>query len=198
MSAPHGFKRGARTRPARAPRLLALILLLAAGVRAGPLEAQGISDRDAYVRVVAQHFDLPVAEAERLLEGRIAPDELPVLLYLERQGGIAAPALLALRRTGSSWSAIGRRYGVGGDRFHVEIPEAAVDTRTRRIFESFQSTPRAGWATLDFGDEDLVTLVNLRLLSVRFSVPVARVIEARGAVGSWVEVPARLARGESR
>jgi hypothetical protein len=173
--------------------LAAAALLVLAGPRAEQVEAQAVSDRDGYVRLVAGHFDLPVAEAERLLEGRIAPDELPVLLFLERQSGIAAPALLAIRRSGSGWSALGRRYGIGGDRFHVEIPEGSVDARTRGAFERFQSTPRSGWAALDFSDEEIVTLVNLRVLSARFTVPVARVIEARGSVGSWVEVPGRLA-----
>jgi hypothetical protein len=197
MSGSHSGRWAVSARPRWVAAFLATVLVVLAGPGAGLVEAQAISARDAYVRVVAQHFDLPAAEAERLLEGRIAPDELPVLLFLERHSGIASTALLAIRRSGSAWSAIGRRYGIGGDRFHVEIPEGSVDARTRGIFERFQSTPRTAWAALDFGDEEVVTLVNLRVLSSRFSVPVARVIEARAGVGSWIEVPGRLAGGAS-
>jgi hypothetical protein len=176
---------------------IAWILVAALGVAAGDLQAQTPADRDAYLRVVSRHFELPAGEAERLLEDRIAPDELPVLLFLHAESGIAAPALLAMRRPGSTWSQVARRYGVGGDRFHVEIPAAAVDARTRRIHELFTGTPRGGWAALEFTDEETITLVNLRMLAERFTVPPARVLEVRGAVGSWIEVPARLSGGDA-
>jgi hypothetical protein len=178
-------------------RAFPLILALVPALVLPPLEVrgQGGGDREAYLRVMTQHFELPPGEADRLLESSLAPDELPVLLFLEQHGGIAAPALLALRRSGSGWSALARRYGVGGDRFHVEIPEAAVDARTRGIHERYAATPRSGWAALDLSDEEIITLVNLKVLSQRFSVPVERVLEARDAAGSWVGVPARLAAG---
>ncbi len=188
-------RRGGERSPAASRRAAACALVLVAGVTALEVKGQGLPDREAYLQVVSRHFDLPAGEAERLVEGRIAVDELPLVLFLERESGIAAPALLALRRGGAPWAAVARRGGVGGDRFHVEIPEGTVDARTRRIFDLFQRTPRAGWSALEFSDEELVTLVNLKMLSRRFSVSVERVIRVRGEVESWVAVPAVLARG---
>jgi hypothetical protein len=161
----------------------------------GVASGQVAADREAYMRVMSLHFELPPGEAERLLEGRLAADELPVVLFLSRESGIAAPALVAMRRAGTSWSALGRRAGVGGDRFHVEIPEAAVDARVARIHERYAATPRSGWATLDFTDDEVITLVHLQVLTRQFQVPVARVLQARSGAPSWVEVPARLAGG---
>lgn len=161
----------------------------------GTWEAHGQvgTDRDAYVRLMSIHFDLPAGEAERLLEGRLAADELPVVLFLARESGIAAPALVAMRRAGTSWSALGRRAGVGGDQFHMEIPESAVDARVVRIHERFSATPRSAWASLDFTDDEVITLVHLQVLTRQFHVPVERVLRARADSPSWIEVPARLA-----
>ena len=161
----------------------------------GGVHGQVGADRDAYVRLMSIHFDLPAGEAERLLEGRLAADELPVVLFLARESGIAAPAVVAMRRAGTSWSALGQRAGVGGDRFHVEIPEAAVDARVVRIHERFSGTPRSGWASLDFTDDEVITLVHLQVLTRQFQLPVERVLRARADVPSWIEVPARLAGG---
>jgi hypothetical protein len=164
----------------------------------GVAHGQAGADRDAYVRLMSIHFELPSGEAERLLEGRLAADELPVVLFLARESGIAAPALVAMRRAGSAWSALGRRAGVGGDRFHVEIPDAAVDARVVRIQERFSATPRSGWAALDFTDDEVITLVHLQVLTRQFNVPVEQVLRARADAATWIEVPARLARQAQR
>jgi hypothetical protein len=152
-------------------------------------------ERELYLRVMSAHFDLPSGEAQRLLEGGLAADELPLVLFLSRESGIAAPAVVAMRRGGSSWMNLARRAGLGADRFHVEIPEASVDARTSRMHRLFRDTPRSGWGALELTDEELVTLVHLRVFSRYFSAPVARVLEVRGDVSSWVGVPLRLAGG---
>ncbi len=179
-------------------RPLALVALLALGVTgATGLSAQDVSpqEREIYVRVVSTHFDLPSGEADRLLEGRIAADELPLVLYLSRESGIAAPALVAMRRGGASWMSLVRRAGIGADRFHVEIPDEAVDSRTARVHALFRDTPRSGWNALEFTDEEFVTLVHLRMLARRFDTTVTRVAAARGEAPTWVHVPFRLAGG---
>ncbi|TVP47972.1 MAG: hypothetical protein EA350_03920 [Gemmatimonadales bacterium] len=167
-------------------------VLLGAGMAVG----QATSERDAYLRVMAVHFNLPPGEVGRLMEERMAADELPVVLFMSRESGIAPTALLAMRRSGTSWSRVAARYGVGADRYHVEIPEAAVDARVRRIHDQYASTPRGAWGGIEFTDDEVVTLIHLRVLSRRFEVPVARVLQVRGQSPSWIEVPARLAGGD--
>lgn len=185
-------------------RFPALLALLAVGAMLAPggmgttgVHAQEVSpqERELYLRVVSAHFDLPAGEADRLLEGRIAADELPLVLYLSRESGIGAPALVALRRGGASWMSLVLRAGIGADRFHVEIPDEAVDSRTARVHGLFRDTPRSGWRALELTDEEFVTLVHLRMLARRFDTTVTRVAAARGEAPSWVHVPFRLAGG---
>ncbi|CAN5643673.1 hypothetical protein BH23GEM11_BH23GEM11_06810 [soil metagenome] len=168
-----------------------MLLLLGAGTAA----AQAGSEREAYLRVMTVHFELPPGEAGRLMEERMSADELPVVLFMSRESGIAPTALLAMRRSGTPWSQVGARSGVGADRYHVEIPEAAVDSRVRRIQAQYAATPRSAWGGLQFTDDEIVTLIHLRVLSRRFEVPVARILQVRAQAPSWIEVPARLAGG---
>jgi hypothetical protein len=178
-------------------RAVACAAVLLGGLGSVAVEArgQGVTDRAAYLRVVTEHYELPAGEAERLLENGIALDELPLVLFLDRESGIAAPAILAMRRSGAPWMTISARAGVRGDRLHVEIPAEAVDARTRRIHDFYTRTPRSLWQGADFSDEEVVTLVNVKMLSRFFSVPVERVLRVRGGVDSWIAVPAVLVRG---
>jgi len=180
-----------RIRMALVAALTGTWLLLGAAAAAG----QAGADREAYLRIMSAHFELPPGEAGRLMEERMAADELPVVLFMSRESGIAPTALLAMRRSGASWSELGARAGVGGDRLHVEISEAAVDARVRRIQAQYGATPRSAWGGLRFTDDEVVTLIHLRVLSRRFEVPVARVLQVRAQSPSWIEVPARLAGG---
>jgi hypothetical protein len=178
-------------------RLALVMAWTGAGLLLGAAEAAGqaASERDTYLRVMSAHFDLPPGEAGRLMEERMAADELPVVLFMSRESGIAPTALLAMRRSGASWSELGARAGVGGDRLYVEIPEAAVDARVRRIQDQYAATPRSAWGGIRFTDDEVVTLIHLRVLSRRFEVPAARVLQVRAQSPSWIEVPARLAGG---
>lgn len=164
----------------------------------GASAGDGDLDPELYLRVLRASFDLPAGEAERLLESGIPTEELPLALVVARESGIAAPALLAMRRRGDAWMTLVRRAGLGADRFHVEIPDAAVDARTERVHRLFRDTPRDAWGGLELSDDELVTLTHLRLFTRYFNLPAAVVLGARAASTSWVEVPARLAGNTRR
>lgn len=169
-----------------------LPLALAALVLPQDTSAQGGQDRRAYVQVVADHFGVPTSEAEILLEGRIAIDNLPVVLFVSRETGLSASAVLALRRSATSWSAVSRRLSLPVQRFHVRVPEGDVDERIRRADGLFRSTAQADWDRIELTDEEVVTYVHLRVLGDQLRAAPGAILRARGSVGSWVEVPARM------
>jgi hypothetical protein len=173
-------------------RTLGALFLLLAGASEGM--GQGGTDRELYIRFMAGEFSILEGEADRLLEERIAPDELPVVLFLSRESGIAAPAILASRRSGLPWVQVARRGGVFPDRLFVEIPSSLDDPRIRRIRQLFSSTPRTGWGSLELSDDEVITLVHLRVLTRGFGRRVDEVLTARALSASWIEVPRRLTR----
>ncbi|TVP54522.1 MAG: hypothetical protein EA351_13050 [Gemmatimonadales bacterium] len=169
------------------------LLLPALLLTSAPLSAQD-PERQSYVRVIAAHFQVAESEAHILLEDRISPEELPVLLLLARETGIAPTAILAYRRGGGTWMAVARRFDMSPARFHVELSPEAAGPRLERAARLFRDTPSQQWAGLDFSDEEVIGLIHVKVLERYFQLPAARIIEARDEAGSWIAVPTRLGR----
>jgi hypothetical protein len=171
--------------------LLTLFLALPPGSQAQAGESR---DRSTYLAVMATYFQVSPMEVEILLEGRGAIDELPVLLLLARETGMAPAALSASRRGGATWMDLLRRFGLDAAHLHVPLQAADVDARVERIWALYRDSDRSAWERIELTDEEVITLVHLKVLARHHGVDPGRVLQARAAAGSWVEVPGRLSR----
>ena len=172
-------------------RLHALLAVCAIAI---PLEAQA-PDPGAvasYYNAVGEYFRVPSNEIMILSEWRLAAEEIPVVLYVAGQGGISPEAVVALRRAGQNWSALARRYGLDAATFHV--PSEGSPGPLARVYEVYASRPQAQWSTIELGNEDIVGLVNLRVLTGIFHVSPGVVLQAREGAGSWLSAYRTLAR----
>ena len=153
---------------------------------AGPLGAQP-SERealDAYYTAVGRHFGVPPAEVIVLSEWRLPPEEIPVVLYIADRGGISPDAVVALRQGGTDWPVVARRYALDAGSFHVRVDGGAGSLA--RIYEEYAARPQGQWSAIQLADDDVIALVNLRVLSaVLGSAPLA-VLQAHDRAGSWV------------
>jgi len=177
------------------PLLLATLLMILLALPPGAQAQTGESrDRSTYLAVMATYFQVSPMEVEILLEGRGAIDELPVLLLLARETGMAPPALSASRRGGATWMDLLRRFGLSAAHLHVPLEASDVDARVERIWTLYRDSDRSAWERIALTDEEVITLVHLKVLSRHHGVSPGRVLQARAASGSWVEVPGRLSR----
>ena len=168
--------------------------LLAMGSAAIPLQAQA-PDQAAlasYYGAVGEHFKVPASEVMILSEWRLGAEEIPVVLYVARQGGISPEAVMALRRTGQGWPALARRYQLDAVSFHV--PLDGSPGLLARVYDAYRSRPRSEWSAIELQSEDIVGLVNLRVLSEFLQVGPGAVLQARDRAGSWVAAYRALAR----
>lgn len=143
-----------------------------------------------YFRGVADHFRLPPEEVFILGDWRLPPEEVPALLFVSRRAGVSPEAIAALRRNGRSWGELTRRYDLGSDVYHVDLPAVAGSlARARALFEG---RPRADWEAIELTDSEIVGLVNLKVLSEVLGIPPGRVLEARERAGSYPAAYQRL------
>ena len=160
--------------------VLAASLVWATGV-----SAQASTSEEDYLRAVTDFFTVPAAEVD-ILRGRgLTVDELPVVLFVAGRAGVSAEALLALRRTGQSWTELLRRYGVGADALHVPIPDDADAGRLTDAYRDYRAASPGQWARLRLSDSDIVALVNVRLLSETLDLPPVEILRRAGASGSF-------------
>lgn len=177
--------------PALRRALLGLGLALAATAPRSA-RAQDAGSVEAFYRAVAQHFEVPSGEILILSEWRLPPEEIPVVLFVAGQAGISPEAVVAVRRSGQGWPAITRRYALDASRFHVPLEGGAGSLA--RAYEGYASRPRTQWASLELTGEDIVGLVNVRVLSEMLGVTPAAAIQARDRTGSWVAAFRSLGR----
>ena len=178
-----------------ATKVLLLLALLQAFPVASQAQAGDARDRSTYLAVMAAYFQVSPSEVEILLEGRGSIDELPVLLLLARETGMAPTALSASRRGGATWMGLLRRFDLSAVHLHVPLAEADVDARVERVWALYRDTDRTGWERIELTDEEVITLVHLNVLSRHYGVDPGRVLRTRSGSASWVEVPGRLPGG---
>lgn len=176
-----------RTMP-RKPGLFAPAVLLLGAVlgAADTLAAQDARTVGAYYHAVSEHFRVPADEVAILSEWNLSPEEMPVLLFLARHGGVSTDALVALKRGGRGWSELADRYGVGSGAFYVPLDASASGGSMSATYDRFRDLPSSRWDEVTLGDPEIVGLVNVRVLSEALHVPPARVVAAYDASGSFV------------
>lgn len=146
----------------------------------------------SFLRTVATHFQLPVDEVFILSEWNVAPDDVPVILFLADRSGISPDVLVALRRAGNGWASITSRYGLGADLLHIPMGVAEAGPLLQDLYARYEDTPRNRWGTLSLTDEEVLSLVNLRVLSQGLSLAPRAVMAARANSTSFVGAHAGL------
>ena len=160
------------------------LALAVAGAEAQEPEAA----QEVYFRAVGEFFDVPSFELEILRDWSLPPDEIPVILFIAQRAGVLPEALVALRRGGESWSRLAETYGVGAPELHVPVPAQATAGPLSSVYQKFRDLPTSRWR------EEIVALVNVRLLAETLGVPPAEVLSRAGSTDSFVQLYGELLR----
>ncbi len=155
-------------------------------------QAVGQAGREAYFRAVGDHFQVPLQEVVLIGDWDLSPDEVPVVLFLAQRAGVSSDALVGLRRAGRPWRDVASRFGLGTQAFHVPLPEDPPSGILARAFRAFRETEAREWGRIQLEDEEIVALVNLRVLSQVAQASPARVLQCREEAGSFLACFPRL------
>ncbi len=165
------------------------------GAAAVPLRGQqpepGV---DAYFRAVAEYFRLPESEVEILHDWRLLAEEIPVALFVASRAGVSPEALVALRRRGASWSDLAARYRVGADVFYVPLRAGAPAGPLEALYARFRETSPTQWSALPLSDEEIVALVNVRVIAQSTGRDPSEVLRRAADARSYVDVYNRIIR----
>ena len=175
-------------------RGLALATILAVSCVASTTNAaaQDPSDARAYLRAVAEYFQLPEAEVSILADWNMPPDEIAVALFVASRAGVSPEALVALRSSGRSWVELAGRYQVGAGHLHVPFARPPSSGLLVAAYEQYQSRQPGEWAQITLSDEDIVALVNVRVLSAALGMRPDEVLARRASAATFADVYARI------
>lgn len=162
--------------------------MLLSAVIPGIAVGQDAAAHQAYFRAVADYFEVPAAEVAILADWSLPPDEIPVALFLARRTGISPEALVALRSSGRGWVELASRYEVGAAQLHVPLQRPPSSGLLSSAYQQYGSRPVGDWNRIGLTDEDIVTLVNVRVLSAALGMRPDEVLVRRSGVRSFVEL----------
>ena len=173
--------------PSRLKHLYPAALLASAGFL-GPVQGQQANPavQEAYFRAVAEHFGVTFQEVTIISEGELQPDEVPVVVFLAERAGVSSDALAAFRRGRRPWREVARRFGLNAQAFHLTLPDGVELGRLSRAYGEFRGRPVAEWAGIQLEDDEIVALVNLRVLLERTGVSPSRILRLREEAGSFL------------
>ena len=177
-------------RLSRAVLLPAMMFVAAAASEA---QQQSSAER-AYFRAVARYFQVSESEIAILRNWDLAPDEIPVLLFVARRAGVSAEALVALRESGRDWMELSARYQIGVPALHVPLRDPSSAGRLSGLYESFSETPVERWGDIRPSSEDIVALINVRVLSQSLGLQPDDVMSRTTTETSFIELYAQLLR----
>jgi len=158
-------------------------------------ESQESSSERAYFRAVAGFFQVPESEIAILSHGGDIPaEEIPVVLFVARRGGVSAEAVAALRESGRGWTELAQRFGVGANVLHVPMRDPASAGTLSATYQRFAATPMDRWSTLTLDGQEIVALVNVRVLAQALGIEPNVVAGRSGSAPSFVEIYAQFLR----
>lgn len=173
----------------------ALLLLAAMSFTAATTDAQEQSGTErAYFRAVARYFQMPEGEIAILRNWGLPADEVPVLVFVARRAGVSTEALVALRESGRDWTELSVRYQIGARALHVPIHDPTSAGRLSALYDTFRDTPVERWGDIRLSSEDIVALVNVRVLSQSLGLAPDDVMRRTATTTSFVELYSQLIR----
>ena len=148
-----------------------------------PGAAGGELDVEYYEAVAAYHqvsYDSVVAKL-LVADTTLAAVDLPVILLIAERA-VTAPATIAEARSqGGSWVDIARGRMLQLDIFYFMIVGPIESETYAPIFGKFKSTAEKDWKLLEFTDQEIVDLVNLRFISSHHDYSLFKIMEMRDA-----------------
>jgi hypothetical protein len=164
--------------------MLALLVVMVAPV----IAQDSTTARMEYFRAVAGFFSLPPSEIVILGDWDIPADEIPVVLFMARRAGVSPEALVALRDSGQSWADLAGRYRVTAAALHVPVRDDVPAGSLSGVYDQYRSAPVADWGSIVLSDDDIVGLVNVRVISQTLRLPAEHVLGATGSTPTFVQL----------
>lgn len=159
-------------------------VVLAAGI-AGVASANNLNDE--YFAAVGSYYHASYEEVFALAD-EVGVNDVTVAYAIAERAKVSIDKVVELRSDGGSWQEVAADCGLGVGSFYVMV-SGKIDSRTfKPIFAKFASKPEFKWAELEFSDQEIVNLVNLKTLSSQYDYSIFDVMAMKDVGSDWPRI----------
>lgn len=128
---------------------------------------------------VVDYYRIPQDEVITIRGRGVPPYEIPVVLLIAKRAHVPPEIVMEFRLRGNTWLYTTLHFGLGPEIFYVPIGVAVRDPFFRKAYGYYKHRPKKEWKTIVLSDEDIINLVNLKLMSEHYGYPPEKVIRMR-------------------
>lgn len=154
--------------------LLIAVLLFLTGTTAFGDE---ISNR--FYKDVAKFYEASVDSVSAINQMGIPNDELAVVFFVARKVKTSPGRIAELRLRKESWNEIIKARGASPADLYILVNTEIKSKTYAPIFKKFKDTTSANWNNLVLTDDEIINLVNLRMISSQHDYSIFEVMAMR-------------------
>jgi len=166
------------------PHMIAVITLLASAVSYG--QQEGLAGE--YYQAVAKYFGVSDSTVGEIAKAKLPPVETPVVLYLASKANKPPLEIAGQRSEGDSWIKITEDIGLTAEVYYMMIAGEIKSKTFTPIFAAFSETPKGKWKDIQFSDEDIVNIVNLRFIGSHYDFSVFEIMTMKDKGHSFLKI----------
>lgn len=177
---------------------LTILALTSLGVKANAGDVQaGISISDGGVKgfylAIGETYKVPERDVVTVRDRHVPDDELPVVFFIAGRARVAPGLVVDFRLSHHTWFEVAQHFGIGPDAFYVEFV-SEPGPPYGKAWGYYKKHPRNEWHRIVLADDDIVNLVNLRMMTTRYHCAPDDVVKLRSGKRGFVAVHAEIER----
>jgi len=149
-----------------------------------------------FYMTIGQYFKRPEREVVVVRERGLPDEEIPVAFFVAGRAGVEPRVIIDLRLGGMKWMDICVRYRLSPEIFYVPVAVEVKGPPYGKAYGHYKKKPRKQWKTIVLADDDVINLVNLRVMSEHHGIPPTEIIKIRSGGKSFVVVNDDIRKGK--
>ncbi len=147
----------------------------------GPTTSPGKEALNGFVLAVGDYYRIPQREVIIIKERGIPPREIPVVLLIAKKAHVAPEIVADFRLRGNTWLDTTFRFDLGPEIFYVRVGLVIRDPLYGNVYLRYTHKPKKEWSRIALSDDDIINLVNLKLMSEHYGYPFETIIRMRSS-----------------
>jgi hypothetical protein len=146
---------------------------------------------------ICSHYGVQEDNVVKIRKRSIPDDELVVVFFLAKHASVAPMIIVDLRLKGKSWFDISAKFGLSTEIYYVQF-DRDPGPPYGNAYGHFKNKPKKHWHKINFDDDDIINIVNLKFLTTRYKCSPEDVIKLRKQKISFANINANLKKSKEQ